>query len=216
MSRPETPDPEAQGQDAWGPDAEAIASALHDQTGPRLFALTAALHQARMALSGLPDAQQAELAGALDAAEAQAAALGQAIRDALRDLEPPVARSLRDMLAALAAEFSQAGLPVMLKPGADPALSAPETLVFYRFVRESVLNALRHGPARSVGIRLFDEGGEIVARVIDDGGGPPPGGAVFGRGLRGISARARAIGATHVAPRRQAGRTVTELRMSTR
>lgn len=211
MSRPDPP-----AADAERPDAEAIASALHDQTGPRLFALTAALHQARMALAGLPDAPRADAVAALDAAEAQAAALGQAIRDALHDLEPPMAGSLRDMLAALAAEFSQAGVPVTLEPGADPALSAPETLVFYRFVRESVLNALRHGPARRVGIRLFDEGGEIVARVIDDGGGPPPGGGVFGRGLRGISARARAIGATHVAPRRQAGRTVTELRMNTR
>ena len=196
-------------------DAARIASALHDQTGPCLFALNAALHRLRMALDGLPETERAPLEVALAEAERQAGALKRAIRNALEELDPAEGGDLRQMLAELAEGFSGQGATVRLTAGPAPRLPPRVTVVFYRFVRESVLNALRHGKASRVDIRLFYEGTDLVAHVIDTGQGPPADTLRPGRGFRGIASRAASVHASWQPPHHRDGRTITELRMTT-
>lgn len=93
-------------------------------------------------------------------------------------------------------------------------------LSIYRFVRESVLNAMRHGRASLIRVtREAMQGGtgQIVVRVTDNGVGPQTG---HGRGHPtpsfgqiGMQGRARALGATYLPPWRDDTMTHTELRM---
>ena len=73
----------------------------------------------------------------------------------------------------------------------------------YRIAQEAVGNAIKHGGARHIQIRLEDSKGGKRLRIIDDGAGRPP----FhvngkGMGLRIMSYRADRIGATFSIRRR--------------
>jgi signal transduction histidine kinase len=65
----------------------------------------------------------------------------------------------------------------------------------YRITQEAVHNAIRHGKARNIGIRLGREAGLITLAVRDDGRGLPPGAPPsLGMGLRNMKYRASMIG----------------------
>ncbi|SIQ69257.1 two-component system, NarL family, sensor histidine kinase UhpB [Paracoccus thiocyanatus] len=191
-----------------------IASDLHDGIGPRLFALQAAVDQAgRAAGPGQPPA----LAEALAAVSRHAQAIRQSARAAIDDLRlaPAEGASLAEMLQELLIEFAD------LAPQADIALDCPPDLpepgeggriALYRFVRESVLNALRHAAPRRITVAVAGRDDGLVARVGDDGAGPPPSGRA-GLGQAGMRDRASALGGTYLAPRREAGMTVTEFHL---
>ena len=84
----------------------------------------------------------------------------------------------------------------------------------FRFVRESVLNALRHAAPRRIEVALRAEAGWLVARVSDDGTGPGPiRKNAQGLGQTGMRDRAAALNGRYQPPRREAGRTVTEFRL---
>lgn len=64
-----------------------------------------------------------------------------------------------------------------------------------QFVREAVSNALRHGGASEIGIRLETDSDRLCLGVIDNGRGFPAGGPPRGgHGLANLHARASAIG----------------------
>lgn len=103
-------------------------------------------------------------------------------------------------LAALVAEFREAGLPATLAedPGLqdaglqDPALRT----TVYRIVRESLTNALRHANGASlVEVRVTIEGGDVVVTVTDNGHADPARETVgAGVGLQAMRERAAAFG----------------------
>ena len=67
-----------------------------------------------------------------------------------------------------------------------------------RIAREAVVNAVRHGDAENIVLRLEFEGSMFGMEIRDDGrgfAGTPPGGASGHFGLTGMSERAAAIGA---------------------
>jgi signal transduction histidine kinase len=67
----------------------------------------------------------------------------------------------------------------------------------YRIAEEATRNALRHGRARRIDLRLSLEGGCLVLAVRDDGSGlPPPAARGQGLGLRIMAHRAAIIGAS--------------------
>ncbi len=67
----------------------------------------------------------------------------------------------------------------------------------YRIAQEAITNAIRHGKARHINIRLDSTGHEIVFTVIDDGLGLPENARNGdGLGLRIMAYRASMIGAT--------------------
>jgi signal transduction histidine kinase len=65
-------------------------------------------------------------------------------------------------------------------------------LTAYRIVQESLANALRHGGAGSVAVRLRYRADGLDVEIDDDGRGGTPAGD--GYGVRGMAERAAALG----------------------
>lgn len=84
-----------------------------------------------------------------------------------------------------------------LNPLAAARLSPQEQLHALQIVREGVSNALRHGGATRIDLRLLDQAGVTVLQIEDNGGGFDPAAAAGrGSGLDNQTARAREMGAT--------------------
>ncbi len=199
-----------------------IASDLHDDMGPLLFALSAAAGQARSAadrLKSAPEDATASLGEALSAVSRHAQAVQRSARSAIEDLQPMTIddATLDELLHELALSFSEMAPEVDISIKADPhaQTSAAAEIAIYRFVRESVLNAIRHASPSRIQIELCHENGpplELVARVRDDGTGPQPGQRA-GLGQSGMEERSQMLGARYLPPHRANDLTVTEFRM---
>lgn len=201
-----------------------IASDLHDEMGPQLFALNAALAQARSVASDVDDAARTQLVEALEATQTHARAVRDSARTAINDLRPMLLGhgSLIELLEELVADFAEIAPEVAIDFKADcqTGTGELEELSIYRFARESLLNAIRHGNAQKINIVMQcdnpDNPGQIVTRITDDGRGPS--GKILPRsyGLIGIRDRARALHAAYIPPYRKGDVTITELRMPLR
>jgi signal transduction histidine kinase len=70
----------------------------------------------------------------------------------------------------------------------------------YRIVQEALTNVVRHAHASRVSVRIGPDDGDLVVEVEDDGAerigvpGASRGGSGGGRGIRGMSERATALG----------------------
>lgn len=197
-----------------------IAFDLHDQMGPQLFALISALEQIRGILAGsTPDPH---LQDAVEASLSHARAVQTMARSAINDLRPmvighaPLAEALEELVVEFAGLLPPPEVRLQIDTGPLPDLSEIAELSIYRFVRESMLNALRHGQASQIDIRLSrtTEGPAGLLISVSDNGRGPSGLPVQPRhGLTGIMDRALALGADFRPPAHQHGVTVTSLRM---
>ncbi|RCW79246.1 LapD/MoxY N-terminal periplasmic domain-containing protein [Paracoccus lutimaris] len=192
-----------------------IASDLHDGIGPQLFALQAAIAQANRAVA---DRSSAELHDALGAVAHHAGAIRQATRAAIDDLRlgPTEGAGLDEMVQELLIEFADMApeTRIILAPGAALAPDPGEAgrIAVFRFVRESVLNALRHAAPSRIEVALLPDQDELTARVSDDGTGPASTGT-RGLGQTGMRDRAAALNGHYRPPRREGGQTITEFRL---
>ncbi len=200
-----------------------IALDLHDEMGPQLFALRAAVSHAQAMTAGLTD-PPAALLETLDAIAGHTVEVQRSARTAINDLRPMLLgeASLAELLSELVTGFRDVSpdTRMVLDMTPDTAITSPGELAelsIYRFVRESVLNAMRHGQARLVRVAVEQMPARIIVRVTDNGVGPQSG---PGRsrptpsfGQIGMQDRARALGAVYVPPWREDGLTHTELRM---
>ncbi|MDO5622735.1 MAG: LapD/MoxY N-terminal periplasmic domain-containing protein [Paracoccus sp. (in: a-proteobacteria)] len=197
-----------------------IASDLHDDMGPQLFALNAALSQALAAARDVSGKGAAQLDDALRAISTHANAVRDSARSAIDDLRPMLmdCGSLQELLGELVAEFTEIAPEITIDLDCTHQAVADELAetAIYRFVRESLLNAVRHGKARRIRIKIHPTQDLIVTQVRDDGRGPAGRLPSRGHGLTGIRDRARAMGASFDPPRRVGAETVTELRMPAR
>ncbi|MFT3755959.1 MAG: ATP-binding protein [Pseudoxanthomonas sp.] len=75
----------------------------------------------------------------------------------------------------------------------DPDLDERQTLHLFRIVREAITNALRHGHAAQVRMRIRAVGDELLLDVTDDGPGLAPTHDAAGRGIAGMRHRAQAL-----------------------
>lgn len=193
-----------------------IASDLHDEIGPQLFALQAAADQAGRA--GLAP----ERAEALAAVSHHAQAIRISARAAIDNLRlaPTEGADLRDMVQELVIEFEDMAQDTQFHFRAAPDLPPLDDaaqIAVYRFVRESVFNALRHAAPHHVRIALACDAQGFIAQVCDDGAGVLADNR-RGIGQSGMHDRAAALGGTWSPPRRidartMDARTVTEFRM---
>lgn len=187
-----------------------IASDLHDQIGPQLFALGAAIGQARDQSATAPPA----LRDTLSAIERHAQAIQKSTRSAIEDLRPIGMddASLDEMLSELILDFAENAPDTLIELDADPACESSEAVevAIYRFIRESVLNALRHAAPSYIRVTLSQEGDALLAQVVDNGSGL--GNGRVGLGLSGIEDRAIAVGARYTPPYREGKLTKTILR----
>lgn len=199
-----------------------IAFDLHDEMGPVLFALNLALAQAQGEVAALQGRNVDQLAEALNSSIEHARLVQERARAAINDLRPMLVghAPLYEVVSELVSEFSSIAPGVGIILEADPDLDIQHNelaeISIYRFVRESILNAIRHGQADKVKVLLSCMGQPescLLVRVTDNGFGPLNKPLSHGYGLSGINDRAMALGAHFTPPKRQAGYTVTELRM---
>ena len=80
----------------------------------------------------------------------------------------------------------------------------------YRIAQEAVHNAIRHGKARNIGIRLDRTGALVALTIRDDGSGLPEEGLLHpGMGLRNMKYRASMLGGSLTLERGEPGAIVT-------
>lgn len=195
-----------------------IASDLHDEMGPQLFALNAALAQAQVALDDVEGKGRGQLEDALAASVRHAQSVCDSARTAICDLRPMLIGhgSLTDLLQDLVADFADIAprATIRLDGACDMRSDELVELSIYRFVRESVLNAIRHGNADRIDITLHCDNaapGLVKTRITDNGRGFAGKVPVESYGLIGIKDRARALGAEYLPPYRDGEITITEL-----
>jgi PAS domain S-box-containing protein len=103
----------------------------------------------------------------------------------------------------------------------DETVTVPDTLAsihLYRIAQEAVSNALKHGKATVIVIRLKRKNGDIILSVADNGTGMPQGMSDHdGMGLRIMSYRAKLIGGDlTIQPRPKSKGTLVECRVPRR
>ncbi|MDP9070505.1 MAG: sensor histidine kinase [Actinomycetota bacterium] len=129
-----------------------------------------------------------------------AAAAGRALQESRRAIEilsGDERRSLPEVLRTAGEEVAgRAGATVQVEADAlsDVAGSVAEALV--RVVRESVTNAVRHGGAKSIDVRLACREGTLEMEVTDDGRGFDPQCVRHGFGLTSMRERVEGLGGT--------------------
>ena len=158
-------------------ERERIYKDLHDDVGAKLLQL----------MHGAESPQQADLARAVL----------QDLRDVVsRSRRPPapllqllgeIEAEARQRLAAAGAELAWEQEPAL----PEVALDQAQTLHLIRIGREAISNALRHGQARWLRVRVFRLGPELMLEITDDGRYRPE---QIGEGRGTATMRERAAG----------------------
>jgi signal transduction histidine kinase len=156
-----------------------IAADLHDDLSQQLMAVRLALH----------------VESNSDGASPKAEGLLQGLADSIRSLSHHLdssrarSRSFQEDMRELASSMSSERLQVKIDLQGEDELLPTASLELYRIVQEALANAVHHGKARRVEIRVRNLSHEMELEVRDDGQGIDPNRIVEGMGLRGIRAR---------------------------
>jgi signal transduction histidine kinase len=184
-----------------------IAREMHDVVAHHLAVMTALADGARFALAAHPD-QAATALDAVSATGRSALSDMHALLGVLADSsgEESAGTSPQpglDALAGLAAQVTDAGLPVTFTISDVEAFPVAQglQLVAYRVVQEALTNALKHGGSgASARVDVRVSGRTLEVEVLDQGGTPSirPYGAQPspGRGLLGMRERVAAYDGT--------------------
>lgn len=157
-----------------------LSRELHDVAGHTLTALQLHLELARR----LPDADQR--AARLDAAQQLADSLLREIRGVVSQLRRHDGIDLPTALRALCQGFP--GVVVQLDVDAALRVTDVERAeALLRAVQEALTNAVRHGRARQVKVRLWRDGDTVRLEVVDNGQGTAA--IQPGHGLTGMRER---------------------------
>ncbi|HEX3141032.1 MAG TPA: histidine kinase [Rhizobacter sp.] len=174
-----------------------IARELHDELGQSVTAMRS------MALS------IAQRVGTIDAQAAQAARTiadeSSRLYDAMHGIIPRLTPLVLDNfgLAEALADLvertrrSQPGVQIALQVDlADAQLGSETALALYRAAQEGITNALNHGQARQVNLRVQGNAAEVLLQLGDDGVGLSPGWAekTGHHGLRWLGERVQGLG----------------------
>jgi signal transduction histidine kinase len=176
-------------------ERDRISRDLHDGIIQSLYAVS-------LSLEDVPEMPQGEAEVRVDRAI-------DAIHGAIRDIrlfihglsgEATDGRDVAGGLVALANEARHSALievDVEIDRAAAPAVTEGQGAQLLQLVREALSNAIRHGRASRIVVRLLAAGHRSRIEVADDGVGFDPGRAAAGehRGLANMRARAGAAGA---------------------
>lgn len=180
-----------------------LARDLHDSVTQQLYSLTLLAEGWRRLAA----------AGQLGDVDQPLAEVGQIARQALKEmrllvyeLRPPdleQAGLLAVLGERLAAIERRAGVKANLLSDLSEDLPMPTQEGLYYIAAEALNNALKHGDAASVTVRLRGDGEWLEMEVTDDGHGFDQGAAAIGLGLKTMRERAEKLGgvlAIHSAP----------------
>jgi len=161
-----------------------IARELHDLVGHHLTALTLHLEVA----GHLADDRTKEH---VERSRAIAKLLIADVRSVVTDLRRPVAVDVAQVLAQLVTDLPR---PVVhLEVGPTSVIDDLDVAqVVVRLVQEAVTNAIRHGDADNVWVRVRLDDGVVAVHAHDDGRGADR--VAIGNGLRGMHERLAGVG----------------------
>ena len=174
-------------------------SLINVQAGVALELMDQRPEQVRTALTSIKQASREALVDV------------QSVLDSLRRPGEEVPRapapSLRDV-AELVRRAEATGLSVDVRV-TPAALPRGVDAAGYRIVQEALTNVVRHADASACSVRIGPEDGDLVIEVEDNGAERPGpsrgGGSGGGRGIRGMTERAAALGGRADRRTRQAG-----------
>ena len=177
-----------------------IGNDLHDGLGQHLTgtALAGQVLGQKLAGRSLPEAAEADRLVELIQ---EAIELTRTLARSLHPIEMPAGRIVDNFqeLAAGASDRFKVSCRFECPPAALlPAVNDVNVAThLYRIAQEAITNAVRHGKARHINLRLDSTNDELVLTVIDDGIGLPENARTGnGLGLRIMAYRASMIGAT--------------------
>lgn len=178
-----------------------VANLSHDLRTP-LTAIQGFAEQ--LAGDGLDPAARLRVAGVIrQRVEDLDSLLGDLLELSRLQALPPVrmepvdlAEAVRERLIAILPEMEQARVTLDAEIPDAPAPVEADPRLIGRALQNLVSNALRHGGARHLTVRLAREEGEVTITVADDGQGIPPADLphLFERYYRGTSATAQGRG----------------------
>jgi signal transduction histidine kinase len=163
-----------------------MAGDLHDDLSQRLLATRIALHKERHAWK--PES--------IDLLEEQLQSMALAVRDLSHQIHPGD-RGLSGFVNALedlAASMTSINMKVVLDTRMERDLLPTAGLELYRMVQEALSNAVRHGKASRVDIRVGESGQMLELSVDDNGNGMDTAQLVHGVGLESIRSRSIGLG----------------------
>jgi signal transduction histidine kinase/ligand-binding sensor domain-containing protein len=174
-----------------------IAGELHDGVMQQITALSLRLGTARRKIQSDLDAKTE-----IGDVQKKLIQVGTEVRQLSHDLHPASLKDggLPDALHAYCEEFSRVH-SISVACDADDAvreLSRGAALALYRIAQEAMGNAVTHGAARQVDVRLTRANGRVTLAVTDDGKGfdPNRSGGLRGLGLINMRERARQLHGT--------------------
>lgn len=173
-----------------------ISRELHDDLGQALIAHVLSLRSLQVE----PPIAQDKLHHRLDALIMETNQTLNRMRLLAQDLRPTLLDTLglKSALEVYCQEFSsRTALPVSFEIDADlPGLSDIYSITLYRFLQETLTNAIKHSDAKQIWVELFIDGQKVVLSVQDNGSGflenDPP--LRKGIGIAGLRERLTIVG----------------------
>lgn len=179
-----------------GREQHRVGMELHDGLGQELTGLAISLESLSRRATAAGNPLERDLRE-LTALTSQSVALCREIAQGLAPMQLAMG-GLRNALRALVISArSLYGIEVSCSVRGLGAKELPSNAAhqLYRIAQEAISNAVRHGAARSVTMRVRRSGDRLELSIADDGLGMPEGPATDGMGLHTMRYRAKMIGA---------------------
>lgn len=165
-----------------------IAWELHDSAKQRL-------HAAHLLVSSLHGRVPEQVDRIVGRASVELESAAAEMDTSLAELRSPLeGRPLHEALRARAFELAPDGRPRIAVHGSAPALPPLVGAHVYRIGSEAITNALRHGDATTIDVKLETFDAQFRMRVLDDGRGLPDERRPGASGLFAMESRAATIG----------------------
>ncbi len=203
-------DRDLRAREAVAQERQRLARELHDGVGHALNVVVLHAQGARRVLQTKPQLAD-EALGSIETAGRQALVDVERMLGLLRAEadDALAARPGLGQLAALAAQVTEAGLPVEVRVVGQPvALPSSLDLTAYRIVQEALTNALKHAGRARAAVQVTYAPDAVELEITDTGRGPsgPLQAQEGGHGVPGMYERVAVFGgALEVGPRAEGG-----------
>lgn len=146
-----------------------LASQLHDRVSQELFVAQLQLAAFEKTLN---DPEQIQALGGI---KDQIVSVIRETKSLMFDLSPPVLYDLgfKEAMESLAA-LTEARHPLKVRTAFSGEMDQVDEgikIIYYRSIKELIHNAVKHGAAANIEVRITNVGNRLIAEVADDGAG---------------------------------------------